>query len=53
MRTGLSDRETGKQPRISDRTVQPHQEHIYQKFGAAGKIDLIKLAGIFNLEKKY
>ncbi len=49
---GLSSREIGKHLEISERTVQSHQEHIYQKTGAAGKVELIKLAGVFNLEEK-
>jgi len=49
---GLSSREIGKQLGISDRTVQSHQEHIYQKLDASGKVDLIKLAAVFSLEEK-
>ncbi len=49
---GLSSREIGKQLSISDRTVQSHQEHVYQKLGVSGKVDLIKLASIFDLEKE-
>lgn len=50
---GLSSRVIGKQLGISDRTVQSHQEHVYQKLGAAGKVDLIKLAAVFNLTEKF
>lgn len=50
--SGLSSRDIGKHLGISDRTVQSHQEHIYQKLGAAGKVDLIKLAGVFSLTGK-
>lgn len=46
---GLSSREIAKHLGISDRTVQSHQEHIYQKLGADGKVDLIKLSAKFNL----
>lgn len=50
--SGLSSSEIGKLLGISNRTVQSHQEHIYQKLGAAGKVDLIKIAAVFNLEEK-
>ncbi len=41
--SGLSSREIGGRLNISDRTVQSHQEHIYQKLGVAGKVELISM----------
>lgn len=46
---GLSSREIGQRLGISDRTVQSHQEHVYQKLGIAGKVELLRLAHRFNL----
>ncbi len=46
---GLSSREIGARLGISDRTVQSHQEHVYQKLGAEGKVDLIRIAHGFNI----
>lgn len=49
MLEGLSSREIGGLLEISGRTVQSHQEHIYQKLGAINKVNLIRIAGEFNL----
>lgn len=47
--SGLSSREIGEKLGISDRTVQSHQEHIYQKLGVAGKVELIQIAHEYNI----
>ena len=46
---GLSSKQIGERLRISERTVQSHQEHVYQKLGAEGKVDLIHAALAFNM----
>ena len=46
---GLSSKQIGERLGISERTVQSHQEHVYQKLGAEGKVDLIHRAHEFNM----
>jgi len=49
MLRGHSSREIGITLGISPRTVQTHQEHIYQKVGVAGKVELLRVAHRFDL----
>jgi len=46
---GLSSNEIGRRLGISARTVQSHQEHVYQKLGVSGKVELLRKAHQFNL----
>jgi len=49
---GLTSMEIARQLGISQRTVQSHQEHIYQKLGAESKVDLIRIAHEFSIGTK-
>ncbi|HOT46750.1 MAG TPA: LuxR C-terminal-related transcriptional regulator [Spirochaetota bacterium] len=46
---GLSSTDIGARLGISARTVQSHQEHVYQKLGVTGKVELVRVAHRFNL----
>jgi PAS domain S-box-containing protein len=46
---GLSSTDIGARLGISARTVQSHQEHVYQKLGVTGKVEMARVAHRFNL----
>lgn len=49
---GLSNKEIGEQLGISERTVEAHCLHIYNKTGTGNRIELFKFANAFNLLPK-
>lgn len=50
--SGLSNKEIGEQLGITERTVEAHCLHIYNKTGTRNRIELFKFANEFNLLPK-